>query len=87
MTGPGGLAALIAGPAARIRDRPSSVKAAPHRAPRDGPAGAGPDPGDLCGPAGRQRGQAQACPRPERAASPAISPGQHRHPGPNEAIR
>jgi hypothetical protein len=34
----------------------------------DGPCGAGPDPGDHCGPSGRKHGQAQPAP-PRRGAS------------------
>jgi hypothetical protein len=34
----------------------------------DGPCGAGPDPGDHCGPSGRKHGQA-SLPRPRRGAS------------------
>ncbi len=37
---------------------------------------AGPDPGDHCGPSGRKRGQAQACPSQERGA-----PGGHARAG------
>jgi len=55
---------------ARIRGRPSGVKAAAHRFATA--LRAGPDPGDLCGPSGRKHGQARPAPA-QRAPRPAIS--------------
>ena len=45
-----------------------------------GPCGAGPDPGDLCGPSGRKHGQALAC--PALGAARPVSPCPAHKPAP-----
>jgi hypothetical protein len=47
----------------------------------DGPCGAGPDPGDHCGPSGRKHGQAPACPAPGAARPVSPCPAHQRTPG------
>ena len=63
---------------ARVRGRPSGVKAAAHRCAA---ACGRPDPGDLCGPSGRTYGQAPACPTPGRGASSGPCPARKRTSG------
>ena len=47
----------------------------------DGPRGAGPDPGDHCGPSGRKHGQALACPARCAARPVGPCPAHRRTPG------
>jgi len=54
----------------RIRGRPSGPKGAPHRAARDSPSGPALDPGDHCGPWGRQERAGPGLPRQRPARKP-----------------
>jgi hypothetical protein len=54
----------------RLRGRPSGLKGAPHRAARDNPSGAAPDPGDHCGPWGQEERAGPGLPRQRAARKP-----------------